>query len=85
MSAGATSPKRFAVVCVGKGSVTGRMRSPFGLVEAWYSTMNGSGASSTKRRSPRAIRRSVFSASGRSRSKMEGHGIDQSMHSAAVR
>ena len=38
-----------------------------------------------KRCSPRAIRRSVFSASGFFRSKILGHGIDQSIISAAVR
>jgi len=31
------------------------------------------------------MRRMVAGASGRARSKMLGHGIDQSMHSAAVR
>ena len=31
------------------------------------------------------MRRSVFSASGLARPKIDGHGIDQSMHSAAVR
>ena len=33
---------------------------------------------------PLAIRFRVFSANGFFRSKMEGHGIDQSIHSAAV-
>ena len=47
--------------------------------------MYGRGLSSTNRRMPSAIRCSVFSASGRLRSKIEGQGIDQSMHSAAVR
>ena len=51
----------------------------------WISTMNGRGDSITNFRSPRPMRRSVFSASGRFRSKIDGQGSDQSMHSAAVR
>jgi hypothetical protein len=47
--------------------------------------MNGEALSITKRWMPRAIRLSVFSASGFLRSNMLGAGIDQSMHSAAVR
>ncbi len=47
--------------------------------------MNGSAASTTYRMIPFAIRLQVASASGRARSKMLGAGIDQSMHSAAVR
>ena len=47
--------------------------------------MNGRLASITYRCTPRAMRRIVASASGLLRSKMLGHGIDQSMHSAAVR
>jgi hypothetical protein len=48
-------------------------------------TMNGSALSRTYRRSPRAIRRRVFSARGFFRPKIDGHGTVQSMHSAAVR
>lgn len=47
--------------------------------------MNGRGDSSTNRRRPSAMRRWVASASGFFRAKMDGHGIVQSMHSAAVR
>ena len=47
--------------------------------------MNGRLASITYRCTPRAMRRIVASASGRSRSKMLGVGMDQLMHSAAVR
>ncbi|MNC59605.1 hypothetical protein D3C75_1094250 [compost metagenome] len=46
--------------------------------------MNGSATLMTNRASPLAIRRRVFSANGRLRSNMEGHGIDQSITSAAV-
>jgi hypothetical protein len=47
--------------------------------------MNGFAAVSTYRTMPRAIRRHVAGASGRLRSKIDGHGSDQSMHSAAAR
>ena len=47
--------------------------------------MNGCAALITYLSRPRATRRSVASASGLDRSKMLGQGIDQSMHSAAVR
>jgi hypothetical protein len=48
-------------------------------------TMNGLGLLMTYFQIPLAIRRIVFSASGRFRPKIDGHGIDQSMISAAVR
>jgi hypothetical protein len=45
------------------------------LSPAWLTgTMNGSGELMTKRRMPSAMRRSVFSASGFLRSKIDGHG-----------
>jgi hypothetical protein len=47
--------------------------------------MNGFAALTTYRMTPCAILRIVASLSGRLRSKIEGQGIDQSMHSAAVR
>jgi len=47
--------------------------------------MNGCGASRTYFLIPRAMRRSVASASGFLRVKIDGHGMLQSMHSAAVR
>jgi hypothetical protein len=47
--------------------------------------MNGRSASNTNRRSPAPMRRSVFSASGFFRAKIDGHGSEKSMHSAAVR
>lgn len=46
--------------------------------------MYGLGLLTTYRMTPCAIRRSVASASGRSRSKMLGQGRDQSMQLAAV-
>ncbi|OQB77822.1 MAG: hypothetical protein BWX88_05241 [Planctomycetes bacterium ADurb.Bin126] len=68
-------------VCI--GSSIGRVRES---APPWLQvTMNGSAALTTNRSMPRAIRRSVASASGRFRSKMDGHGRLQSMHSAAAR
>jgi hypothetical protein len=46
--------------------------------------MNGRGLSITNLRIPSAIRARVFSASGFFRSKIDGQGMLQSMHSAAV-
>src|SRR5258708_4976638 len=72
---------RFAPVTVRNGSSRGSTRSPPWWVRL---TMNCSGESITYRLVPAATRRSVLSASGFLRSKMLGHGTDQSMHSAAV-
>lgn len=77
----ASSP-RCAVVTVRSGSSMPCTRpSPRCVI----GTMNGFGLSITKRRMPFAMRRSVFSASGRLRPKIDGQGIVQSMQSAAVR
>jgi hypothetical protein len=64
-----------------------RLADRVGSPSPWCATgtMNGSGASITYRRIPRAIRFSVFSARARFRSKIDGQGSTHSMHSAAVR
>jgi hypothetical protein len=77
----AKSPRRLAVMVRSGSSEPCTRLSP-----AWLTgTMNGSAELMTKRRMPSAMRRSVFSASGFLRSKIDGQARLQSMHSAAVR
>ena len=55
------------------------------ILAPWFTcTINGCGLSITNFCNPFAMRRNVFSASGFFRSNIDGQGIDQSMHSAAV-
>jgi hypothetical protein len=70
-------------VTVRSGSATERELLPACVCVT--GTMNGVALSTTYRWMPCAIRRSVASASGLVRSKIERPRSDQSMHSAAVR
>ncbi|SPV21805.1 Uncharacterised protein [Burkholderia gladioli] len=81
MTVGTTTPKRAApamTVCAGSSSA-------WPVLFCANLTMNGSALFTTNFMMPRAMRRIVASFSGRSRSKIDGHGIVQSMQSAAVR
>ncbi len=77
----ASSP-RCAPVTVRIGSSTLCTRPS--LLACVTGTMNGRAASITYRTTPAAMRLRVFSASGFFRSKMLGHGSDQSMIDAAA-
>src|SRR5688572_19638305 len=92
---GVTSAKPLLAVTVRKGSSACHTFGPRPVVLLLATfTMNGSAEFSTNFQIPRAILRIVASAKGRFtpnflpssfERKIEGQGIDQSMHSAAVR
>src|SRR5690606_41115694 len=81
---GTTSAVAFCEVWVRVGSSRSNTREARVFLKS-VATMNGRGLFTTNFMMPCAMRRRVFSASGFFRSKIDGHGIDQSIISAEVR